>query len=344
MDAPIFIVGANRSGTTLLRLMLNAHSRIAIPEETAYFKSVMGGVPVERWHSPDLSEDDWRAFVRKTLDANPLLFDTLSRPALEQTLQNSAERDLRWPLAHTLEQWAQAQGKARWGEKTPGNLFFADVILEMFPDAQFIHVARDPRAGVASMQKVDFFPNSVYFNALSRQKHAQVAETMQRLVPEAQWRTVRYEDLVADPAVTLRGLCAFLEEPFEPAMLQFYRNSAQYMKDAAASSFNAAATRPVTSDRTEKWKEELSAREVAIIETICASEMQEYGYPSSSCPMQLSDWVGLFVHTSYWTLQQWRNQDTREFTVKEPIFTRSRKRLSDWIARWFPSVAASVQP
>lgn len=344
MNAPIFIVGANRSGTTLLRLMLNAHSRIAIPEETAYFKSGLGNMPIERWHSHDLSEADYRTFVLEILDSNPILFDVLSRPALEQELLNSSQRDLRRPLAHTLERWAQAQGKARWGEKTPGNLFFADVILAMFPDAHFIHLTRDPRAGVASMQKVDFFPNSVYFNALSRRKHARVAHTMQDLIPEDQWMTIRYEDLVSDPAPTLRRLCIFLEEKFESSMLQFYRDSAQYMKDEAASSFNVAATRPVTSERTEKWREELSPREVAIIESICASEMQEYGYRPSGSPVGLTDRIALFVHIGYWTLQQWRHRNIREFTVKAAIFARSRSRLSSRLARWFPSVAASVHP
>lgn len=63
MKSPIFIVGANRSGTTLLRLILNAHSRIAIPEEVVYFGSFMAGVPIEKWRSPGLSEEAYSDFV-----------------------------------------------------------------------------------------------------------------------------------------------------------------------------------------------------------------------------------------------------------------------------------------
>ena len=63
MKRPIFIVGANRSGTTLLRLILNAHPKIAIPEEVVYVGSLMAGVPIEKWRKPGLSDDAFRDFV-----------------------------------------------------------------------------------------------------------------------------------------------------------------------------------------------------------------------------------------------------------------------------------------
>ena len=340
MTAPIFIVGANRSGTTLLRLMLNAHSRIAVPEEIVYFKSVSAGLPIEDWQSTDLSPSDYEAFVDEVLDANPTLLRELDRATVKTALLKPAPYDLRRPYAGLLAAWARAQGKPRWGEKTPGNLFFVDVLLEMFPDARFIHLVRDPRAGVASMQRVDFFPNSVFFNAMSRAKHHRVARRMASLVPADQWTTVRYEDLVSDAPRELETLCRFIGEPFETQMLRFHRSSSTYMKAEAASSFNAAATRPVTTAMTEKWKDQLSARDTAIIETICQDEMTAHGYEPTSHVLGARDRGRLLIHAGYWALQTWRNRHIREFTVKSPMFARSRDRLRRWIAPRLPALAS----
>jgi hypothetical protein len=343
MTAPIFVVGANRSGTTLLRLMLNAHSRIAIPEELVYFNSDLAGVPITTWRAPKLSESAYQAFVTGVLDTNPTVLADVDRDALEAELR-TGPRDLRRPYAHLLTTWAQAQGKPRWGEKTPGNLFFVDVLLEMFPDAQFVHVVRDPRAGVTSMQGVDFFPDNVCFNALSRAKHHRVAARFEDLVPADQWTSVRYEDLVSDAESVLRDLCAFLGESFEPAMLRYHRSSATFMKADAASSFNAAATRPVTTAMVDKWRQQLSAPEVGLVETICRAEMERYSYAPTDTPLASRDRVALWVHRTYWILQQWRNRKVREYTVKSPMFARFRSRLRAWIDPQFPAVANWIGP
>lgn len=344
MTAPIFIIGANRSGTTLLRLMLNAHSRIAIPEETIYFKSSIAGVSIDNWRAPGLSTAAYHTLVTSTLDANPTMLAHLNRSGLEAELCQDAPHDLRRPFALLLQRWAEAQGKARWGEKTPGNLFFVDVLLEMFPGAQFIHVVRDPRAGVASMQQVDFFPNSIPFNAMNRRKHDRVAERMRHHVPSTQWRTVLYEDLVADPESVLSALCSYLGETFEPAMLAFHRTSSQYMKSEAATSFNAAATQPVTDTMTEKWKAQLSPQDVAVIETVCTTELHRYGYVPTGARPSLTARLGLLAHEAYWWLQEWRNRHDREFTVKSPMFARSRGRLSARIRPISPSLATRLHP
>lgn len=343
--SPIFIVGTNRSGTTLLRLMLNAHFRIAVPEEISYFQSFMAGVPIESWRTPGLSEEAYRTFVGEVLDTNAAVFDTMDRNALKAAVMDGEGRDLRTPYARLLGEWAQAQNKPRWGEKTPGNLFFVDILLEMFPDAQFIHVVRDPRAGVASMQEVDFFPNNVFFNALSRAKHHRVATYFASRVPAAQWISIRYEDLVSDAESVLRTLCTFLGEPFDPTMLQYHRSSATFMKADAATSFNAAATRPVTTAMVDKWKEKLSAREVALVETICRAEMERYDYvPTDALDLPWTDRITLWAHTRYWALQQWRNRKVREYTVKSPMFARLRSRLRGWIGPRFPAVAGWIGP
>jgi hypothetical protein len=329
MLSPIFIVGANRSGTTLLRLILNAHSRIAIPEELTYFDSYIAGVPIADWKTPSLSPAAYEAFLTEFLDTKCApLHDALNLPALQESLQ-APPFDLRRPYQEVLEMWARAQGKPRWGEKTPSNAFYVDIIADMFPAAKFIHLVRDPRGGVNSMQKASFFPDDVVFNSLSRMTHTRAArELFARHLSPDQHLTIRYEDLAESPEPTTRRICTFLGEAFEPSMLRYYEDADRFMKQDAATSFNAAATRPVTDAMIHKWTDRLSTEEIAIIEHLSAEDMAQYGYaPTDGPPPSRRVRLQLLIKRLYWSIQRWRNRDIRHYTVKSPILARSRARL-----------------
>jgi hypothetical protein len=328
MSAPIFIVGANRSGTTLLRLILNAHSRIAIPDELIYFDSYLAGVPIEQWRHPDLDAEAYAAFVDHFLTETCIPLDGLDFTALRARILSDGPHDFRRPYQCALEAWAQHHGKTRWGEKTPGNLFFADIIHDMFPDAQFIYMVRDPRAGVASMQNVSFFPQDVVFNALSRRKHATDGRALLlRHVPDEQRMTLRYEDLVRDPEHTVRTVCNYLDEPFEPGMLHFHREADRYMNDEAASAYNASATRPISDEHIDRWRDRLDADEIALVETVCREEIRAFDYPVTDEALPWSRRLELAIKKAYWAWQTWRHRDNRLYMVKSPMFARSRSRL-----------------
>lgn len=333
MRSPIFIVGANRSGTTLLRLLLNAHSRIAIPDELIYFDAHLAGVPVEQWRNPGLSSEAYEAFVNHFLHEHCRPFDELDKGQLKEEIL-TGRPDFRRPYRLALEAWARHYGKERWGEKTPGNLFYADVILDMFPEARFLYVVRDPRAGVASMQEVSFFPDDLIFNALSRRKHDTKGRALlERHVPSAQRMTVRYEDLVREPAPKTRSICHFLEEPFEPQMLQFHEGADRYMKDEATQSYNTTATQPITDDRIDAWKRRLTPDQVAIVEHVCADVMRAFDYAPTGRRPSLAARGEILAKRAYWAWQCWRHRDVRHYTVKYPLFARTRSRAEKLLRR-----------
>ena len=255
---PFFVVGANRSGTTLLRLMLGAHPRLAVPDELIYFRHRMAGADPRHWRNPGVSEADYDAFVREWLDQTAEALPGLSRDdlaAIADRIVERPERDLREPYRTVAQAWADRQGKVRWGEKTPGNVFYVDVLLDMFPEARFIHLVRDPRAGVHSMIQAGQFGPDPVLCALNRRRFVlEGGALLERVVPPAQRTLLRYEDLVQDPERTARELCEFLGERFDPAMLAFHRRSAEVMTEDAASGHNALATRPVTASRQEAWR------------------------------------------------------------------------------------------
>lgn len=337
VDAPIFIVGANRSGTTLLRLILNAHPRIAIPDELIYFQSSLAGTPIEQWRTPDLSPSEYEAFVDRFLDAVDRPLDDLDRSRIKADILDGPST-FRRPYQCALAAWARHHGKDRWGEKTPGNLFYADVLLDMFPEAQFLYVVRDPRAGVASMQGVSFFPDDVVFNALSRRKHdVRGRALLEQSVPDTQRMTVRYEDLVRAPESQTRAICRFLGEDFSPQMLHFHRDADDYMTDEAEERYNATATRPITDDRIDAWRDRLAPDEVAAVESICHDIMQRFQYEPTEHALSLATRGTMIVKKAYWALQCWRHRDVRHYTVKSQFLERTRTRLHtlvQWVRRW----------
>jgi hypothetical protein len=327
MKAPIFIVGANRSGTTLLRLLLNAHSEISIPDEINYFYGFDWSVSYKNWQSPSLSRPAFEAFVDRFLTTNEPKVPGLDLSSLRPKILNGPI-DLRQPYKLLLEHWAQFNGKVRWGEKTPGNIYHAQILLDMFPDATFIHLIRDPRGGVASMKRVAFYTEDAVFNALNRHKVMTHGRTyFHTHVPAEQRIEIRYEDLVVDPRQTLKKICSFIQVPYEETMLRFHLDAERFMTKEASSSFNAAATQPISSSFAEKWKTTLTSDEIASIELICAPEMKEFNYLPLSVSLSWKGALNFAIKWSYWQIQRRRHRHDRHFSVVTNMFGGTKHRL-----------------
>ena len=142
-DRPIIVVGCPRSGTTMLQLMLHAHPRIAIPPETRFTLAVYG----ERRDFGDLEvEANRRALARRIVDRRDTRFCDLGLDA-----EDIVERIAAGPgtlgsaLGTVFQRYAARFGKPRWGDKRPAYLHNVDILLRLFPDAQFINIVRDGR-------------------------------------------------------------------------------------------------------------------------------------------------------------------------------------------------------
>jgi hypothetical protein len=328
---PFFIVGANRSGTTLLRLMLGAHPRLAVPDELMYFRHQFAGVDPRLWRSPGLTAEEYREFVRgwlgRTSEALPGLSDDALTTIVDELVELD-QYDLREPYRLAVQTWAEHQGKMRWGEKTPGNLFFVDVLLDMFPEARFIHLVRDPRAGVFSMLKAGRFGPDPVLCALNRRRYVvEGGALLGRTVPPEQRMTLRYEDLVGAPERTARQLCAFLGETYDPAMLAFHQRSEEVMVEEAASDYNALATKPITTNRREAWKTKLAPSVQAQIDAVSKPVLAAYGYHLSGCSLDLSSAVDVAVKWTYWRWQAFLHRDERGYILGHPMFARLRSRI-----------------
>jgi len=326
MSAPFFIVGASRSGTTLLRLMLNAHSRLAVPDEMKYFRHIEGQYDLTAWKTP-LSTGDRRALVRRYLAARGDVFPGTSAD-LETVALADSDRTLRGPYRALLTHWAQSRGKERWGEKTPHNIFYVDVLADMFPEAQFIHVVRDPRAVVQSMNASSYYSDETIFNALNWRKSIRDGKALfqAHLRPE-QHLTVRYEDLVRHPESTVRSVCRFLDEPFEPRMLRFYETAD---RDMAHEIRTPSIKGPVNQEGLRKWRERLSPVDVSIVERLCRTEMDAFGYERETNAAVLP--LRVVPKVLYWRWKVWRHRRRRGFEVEFRFLSGVRRWTRGWRA------------
>ncbi|NNF57301.1 MAG: sulfotransferase [Rhodothermaceae bacterium] len=330
MNAPFFIVGASRSGTTMLRLMLNAHSRLAVPEEFKYFNTLAGQVDLAQWRTPPELEVGYLALVQTFLQRRRHVFEELGIERLEVEILRDPERTLRAPYRIAAEAWARHHSKVRWGEKTPQNLFYADVLLDMFPGARFVYVARDPRAVVASMNRITYFSGDTVLNALNvRRAMGEGYTVFCRAVPPSRRFDVRYEDLVRDPEAALCAICTFLGERYEPGMLAFHRHAAMFMAPVIRT---PAVTGPVSDAHTAKWKQTLRPAEVAVVESVCEDAMQAWGYEPVAASLPPLRRLDQAAKWAYWNWKGWQHRHRRGYTVHYPALHRTRVRLRSLFA------------
>jgi hypothetical protein len=190
VKSPIFIGGCHRSGTSMLRQILGSHPRISAGHEdtSLYWISRTDHQLLHpTLEACGYTEDEWYSNVRRLVEE-----------------------------AHV--RYAESQGKTRWAIKAPENAMIIDYLDKLYPDCQVIHIVRDPRDVIASNQK-QFGPNRGAFYGYRWARIVRAAETAgPRLGPE-RFRTVKYEDLVANPEAELKNLVEWLGEPWSKEVL-----------------------------------------------------------------------------------------------------------------------------
>lgn len=260
--APFFIVGCARSGTTLLRTMLNQHSQLAIPLESLFMIDYLR--------------------TRKKVDPLKLKRLLLREYELKEWGIVFDERDFEGCVSardfidRVHELYARHLGKVIWGQKTPRFIRYGDLLKQHYPAARFIHVIRDPRAVASSLIRSNVHYSNAYYAARRWLRDVKAGLELQEKYP-ADVLNVRYEDLVSDPETWLRQICAFLQVDFEPGLLAYHRQgTAEYGK--YYEQIHAKLNEPPDPSRIEAWRKHLSPRQMALVESICGDTMQTFGY------------------------------------------------------------------
>jgi hypothetical protein len=231
---PVLIIGAPRSGTTLLATMLNAHPRLFVANEAKILLHVLRRVrdphaPVSRAELAGLLE---RAARRELSGYAPL-------PALEQVLPEDAQPTYANLLNGLFAALARSEHKVRWGEKTAVAYRGLASLASAFPDARFIAVFRDPIDVARSYAKVN--PKWGSIGALVHLTEFHRALALHRSAIAL--HVVDYRQLVTHPDSTLREICAFIGEDYSPQMLAFH--TTPRARNLSASPVFSGASRPL---------------------------------------------------------------------------------------------------
>ena len=274
-DRPIFVVGCPRSGTTMLSLMIHAHPRLAMPPESRFLLKVWRA----REKFGDLSTPEQRlalgkACVRTGSKVRDLGLDP--QETLDAIL--AAPPTLGSAFGTVFKMFADKHGAARWGDKRPAYYAEVDVLLRLFPDAQIVHIVRDGRANVASLKKMPWWP---YDSIGSMAAWSQAEYCSQRntgRLPDDTFHVIRYESLVGDPEPVLRELCRFLDEDFDPAMLE-----PSEVRDVVPEKkiWHTNLNNSVSTDRVESWRKGLEPWELGLMETVLRRKLKRWDYAIS---------------------------------------------------------------
>ncbi len=282
-ERPIFMIGAERSGTTLVMALLGCHSRIAVPEVVWYYPRfypylhTYGDLSVEE-NFRTLASD--MVFGLKTpfwgMQVNP-------RTILDEVMALAPERSFAGLYAAMHLRFARYSAKPRWGEKTPHNLYFVEAMHRDFPNAQFIYITRDGRDACVDYMESSFGPTNIYCAARSWKRCWNAVKDWRKpLTDKGLWVDVRYEDLVRQPEKVMRGVCEFLGEDFETGMFDFYKTD---LARARGASRDHAPLGHAISDRyIGIYKDLLSLRDQRIFAAVAGAELETAGYKNDVEP------------------------------------------------------------
>ncbi|MEO8106703.1 MAG: sulfotransferase [Actinomycetes bacterium] len=251
---PIFVVGGMRSGTTLLRLMLDSHPSISIGSETGFMGAAAAVKKIPGWRNGA----EWYHRIG------------WSEPELDERLREF--------FGGMFHRHAQEEGKIRWGEKTPFHTLHMPAMAEIFPDAVFVGILRHPGGAVSSLNQ------SFHYSVDAAARYW--SETNAALIQNGadlgdRFLLCRYEDLVATPEPVTRGLMTWLDEEWTPTLVEHHKaqreRNAPRLVDGGTVAHDA-----IDPKRAERWLDQLSTNDLALLDDVCGPLAAICGYDIGS--------------------------------------------------------------
>src|SRR5262245_10028974 len=277
---PVLIVGAERSGTNLLRALLSTHSKIASPPSAGIIDA-LGRIQSRYFPSSRpayLSEliDDVVALTKTHL--HPWDID-LDSKAIKAKVKDASL----WGVFTAVNEiYAEAQGRPCWCSKEPGLFNHIQEIAKQLPNARFLYLVRDGRDVALSLLRGHLHVFHVYFAAeywAATQRSCLNALADPAL--SARMCLLKYENLISNPEDVMRHLMHFIGLEFERQQMQYYRNE-KVLDHSRRSRFWKNLGRPIDGKNMGMYRHHLGAKNIEIFESVAWAEMEALEYPLDS--------------------------------------------------------------
>lgn len=256
-----FIAGVQRSGTTLLSVLLDNHSAVDLDGFSKAFRLITCYKNYEKVLPLNLQHSQAEVLKWKIkTDYKGRLAEFLDYENLEKYT------DFKALIQASIAQRLAKNGKAIWGDKSPNLQHYLADLLLLIPDAKIVHIVRDGRATAYSNSTRNH--QNILLAAQDWVTGNVVALSNQQKVGKAQYLIVKYENLLQFPEKTLRKVCAFLEIDFEEEMLNLQNENEG--KSYVKSTFDTS--------KINQFKTQISAKKLHEIERIQATLLQKMGY------------------------------------------------------------------
>jgi hypothetical protein len=322
---PFFVVGSARSGTTLLRVMLERHPDVAIPPESHFIPKLWerrgrygAGDRLERPREflRDLASDSrfrsWDLPIQAVADE----LELVERPTFAQGIEAA------------FVAFAKADGKTRWGDKTPKYVDHIPLISRLFPDARFVHLVRDGRDVALSVLDMERLHAHAATAAKVWARQVAGGREAGRALGDERYLELRYEDLLEDGPGEIRRVCAFLGIPFRQAMLKHEDGALERIPERQRGMHRRISLPPTKGLRD--WRSQMSSDELAEWEAVAGPQLEAFGYRrAASLPGLITRMKARLRTLGFWgryargraavTLRRRRRRQEREREAREAV-------------------------
>ncbi len=272
---PVIVLGVRRSGTTLLRVILDRSSELAIPDESYIVPQLA------RRHPSPVDPAAFAAELRRQPRIAELGISVDEVEARLRPGMTSGEA-----VGAVFETYAAAHGKQRWGDKTPLYMQHLPLLERLFPDALYVHLIRDGRDAAVSflampegiVTRTWAHPRDAAAFACQWRTEIEAAQALRRRVGPGRYLEARYERLAAEPGATVREICTFLSLAFDPAMIEYAGTV-----DLTGKPHQTRLAQPPTAG-VRDWRTEMAPDDVEAFEEVAGDVLARLGYEVRRAP------------------------------------------------------------
>ena len=273
---PIFIIGTQRSGSNLLRLMLNQLNEIASPHPPHILDRIFplidcyGDLSIEQ-NFKQLALD-----VCHLIELNPVPWEGVTLN-LDDVISRCRENSLVALHGAVYDICAENWGGHTWCCKSLENIKYVDAIENYFEAPRYIYLYRDGRDVALSFRKAVVGEKHMYNIAKGWAQTQAIGLSLKENIDASRFFAVSYEDLTCDTEASAQRLCEFLGVPYSDQMLEFHRSD-EARRAAESSTLWNRLTRPVMKDNTRKFLHESSQEDITIFESVAGHVLDHLGY------------------------------------------------------------------